>query len=70
MGSDVCVDVVKYSHATGIAADNSIPWTHLQASNLFLVLNGKDTDIEDGHLTLRVVHGSAVLVRVRSTRCI
>jgi len=62
MGSDVCVSVAKYSHATGITAENSIPWTHLAANDLFLLLNGKDHDAEDGELTLRVMHGTATLV--------
>lgn len=70
MGTDVCVNVIKYSHATGITAENSIPWTHLVAADLYLLLKGTDTDIENGNLALSVVHGSATLVRAAFCRTI
>jgi len=62
--SDVCLNVIKYSHATGVAADNGISWAHSDknATDIFLLLNAKNTDPEDGELMLRVVRGAHVLV--------
>jgi len=64
MAADMCVAVAKYSHATGVKTDNTIPWTHVVASNVFLVLKGEDTHIQNGQLVLQVVQGNAVLVRI------
>lgn len=64
MATDLCLPVLKFSHATGIDANNSIPWTHLQASDIFAIVNGKYTTIAHGELTLRVVHGNRVLVSI------
>ena len=64
MATDMCVAVAKYSHATGVKTDNTIPWTHVVASNVFLVLKGEDTHIQNGQLVLQVVQGNAVLVRI------
>lgn len=64
MAVDICVAVGKYSHATGVTSDNTIPWTHIVASNVFLVLKGEDTHIPNGQLLLQVVQGNSALVSV------
>lgn len=64
MAVDICVAVAKYSHATGVTSDNTIPWTHIVASNVFLVLKGEDTHIPNGQLLLQVVQGNSALVSV------
>lgn len=64
MAADMCVAVTKYSHATGVKADNTIPWTHIVTSNVFLVLKGEDTHIRNGQLLLQVVQGNSALVRI------
>ncbi|KAK1053682.1 hypothetical protein LTR74_016188 [Friedmanniomyces endolithicus] len=61
MATDLCFPLLKYSHAVGMSPDNTIPWNHLQASDLFVVVTGKNTHLVDGLLTLRVVHGNRVL---------
>ena len=68
MAADMCVAVVKYSHATGVKPDNTIPWTHIVASNLFLVLKGEDTHIHNGRLLLQAIQGNSALVRVHKNR--
>jgi hypothetical protein len=61
MVTDLCLSILKYSYATGQRSDNSIPWTHIVASDLFLIVKaGKENDAD---LTMRVVQGSSVLVR-------
>lgn len=62
MAADMCVAVVKYSHATGVKPDNTLPWTHIVATNLFLVLKGEETHIQNGQLVLQVIQGSSALV--------
>lgn len=70
MATDLCLPVLKYSHATGVRADNTIPWTHLQATNLFAIVKGIDTKHPDGRLkpdgklNMRIVHDNSVLVRI------
>jgi len=64
MATDLCLPLLKYSHAIGMSTDNTIPWIHLQASDLFVIVTGKNTHIVDGLLTLRVVEGNRVLVRL------
>lgn len=59
----MCVAVVKYSHATGVKSDNTITWTHIVATNLFLVLKGEETHIQNGQLVLQVIQGNSALVR-------
>ncbi|KAK0326505.1 hypothetical protein LTR82_002347 [Friedmanniomyces endolithicus] len=61
MATDLCFPLLKYSHAVGMSPDNTIPWNHLQASDLFVLVTGKNTHLVDGLLTLRVVHGNRVL---------
>lgn len=61
MAVDICVNVAKYSHATGVRPDNVIPWTHLVASDVFLILEGEDTHRHNGQLRLRVIQGNSVL---------
>lgn len=63
MPTDLCLPLLKYSHAIGVRADNSVPWTHLQAQDLFAIIKGKDAALKpDQQLSLRVVHGNTVLV--------
>lgn len=68
MATDLCLSITKYSHATGVRADNTIPWTHLQAHDIFVIVKGVDTRCPDGRLNpdgkldLRIVHGNKVLV--------
>ncbi|KAK0337927.1 hypothetical protein LTR02_001679 [Friedmanniomyces endolithicus] len=61
MAADLCFPLLKYSHAVGMSPDNTIPWNHLQASDLFVIVTGKNTHLVDGLLTLRVVQGNRVL---------
>jgi len=67
MATDLCFPLLKYSHAVGMSPDNTIPWNHLQASDLFVLVTGKNTHLVDGLLTLRVVHGNRVLVSLTAT---
>jgi hypothetical protein len=62
MAVDICVAVAKYSHATGVKPDNTIPWTHIVASNVAIVLKGEDTHIPNGQMLLQVVQGTSALV--------
>lgn len=62
MAADICVAVTKYSHATGVKPDNTIPWTHIVASNIYLVLNGKNSGFQVGDLCLLVVQANTTLV--------
>ena len=66
MAADMCVTVTKYSHAIGEKRDGrnnvSIPWIHDEASNMFIVLKGENTYIQNGRLTMQVVQGNTVLV--------
>ncbi|KAF2858659.1 hypothetical protein K470DRAFT_272240 [Piedraia hortae CBS 480.64] len=65
--TDLCLPVLKYSYATGVRPDNTIPWTHLQASSLFAVVRGVETRSADGRLhpdgqlSLTLVQGTKVL---------
>ena len=67
MATDFCFPLLKYSHAVGMSPDNTIPWIHLQASDLFVIVTGKNTHLVDGLLTLRVVQGNRVLVSLTAT---
>lgn len=62
MAADMCVAVVKYSYASGVRADNTIPWTHIIASDVYLLLKGEDTHIQNGKLSMHVVQRNSVLV--------
>ncbi|GAB7329269.1 hypothetical protein MBLNU13_g01076t1 [Cladosporium sp. NU13] len=64
MATDMCVAVGKYSHAIGVKPDNTIPWTHVAATDLFLVLKGEDTHIQNGQLILQVIQGNSALETV------
>ena len=68
MAADTCVAVGKYSHAIGVKPDNTIPWIHVAATDLFLVLKGEDTHIQNGQLILQVVQGNTALVRIKQPR--
>ncbi|KAK3714077.1 hypothetical protein LTR37_008106 [Vermiconidia calcicola] len=60
--ADLCLSVLKLSYATGVREDNTIPWTHLTASDIFVLVKGKDVGIADQQLDLRIVQGTTVLV--------
>lgn len=64
----MCVAVGKYSHATGVKPDNTIPWTHIAASDVFLVLKGENSHIQNGRLMLQVVQGNSALVRFKQSQ--
>ncbi|KAM0723437.1 hypothetical protein Q7P37_000423 [Cladosporium fusiforme] len=66
MAADICVNVAKYSHATGVLSDNTIPWTHIVASNVCLLLKGEDTDIQNGHLYLQAIQGNTALETIHA----
>ena len=68
MAADMCVAVGKYSHAVGVKPDNTIPWTHVAGTDLFLVLKGQDTHVQNGRLILQVVQGNSALVRSEQSR--
>lgn len=68
MAADMCVAVGKYSHAIGVKPDNTIPWIHIAATDLFLVLNGEDTHIQNGQLKLQVIQGNSALVRTTQSQ--
>ena len=68
MAADMCVAVGKYSHAIGVKPDNTIPWTHIAASDVFLVLKGENTHIQNGRLMLQVVKGNSALVRIKKSQ--
>ena len=65
MAADMCVAVAKYSHAIGVQPDNTIPWIHVAASNLYLVLKGENTHTQNDRLILQVIQGNSVLVRIQ-----
>jgi hypothetical protein len=65
MAANMCVAVGRYSHAIGVKSDNTIPWIHIAASDVFLVLKGEDTHIQNGQLILQVVQGNSALVRIK-----
>ena len=64
MATDICFPVLKFSYATGVRSDNSIPWTHLTASNIFVIVKGTETNVEDGKLSMRIVQANSVLVGI------
>lgn len=65
MGTDICLPVGKYSHATGVRANNTVPWNHLASPNLFIIVKGTDKAAQDEKLMLRIVQGNDVLVGFR-----
>ena len=56
---ELCFPVLKFSHATGVRSDNTIPWTHLSASDLYVVVDGVSTR----RLGFRIIQKTTVLVR-------
>lgn len=40
MAADICLPVLKLSHATNAHANESVSWTHLSSSSLFLTIKG------------------------------
>ena len=62
MATDVCLSVTKFSHATGQRADNTIPWTHITAEDIFVSVTGAAPNMPRGSLNMRVVQGMNVLV--------
>lgn len=61
MATDLCTPVLKYSHAIGVNKDHTVPWTHLTASDMFMIIKGKSsTNMRDERLMLKIVHGNTV----------
>lgn len=58
MATDLRLPINKFSHAIGVGAGNNLPWEHLQATNLVVVVRGRDTSVPDGELIMRVVHAN------------
>ena len=62
MPTNICLQISKYSYATG-QRDGSVPWTQItDLTNLFIVLKGIDTQVVDGQLSLEIIQGNKVLV--------
>lgn len=64
MSAEISVNVAKYSYATGVRPDNTIPWTHVVASNVYLVLKGENTGFQNGDVYLQVIQANTALVRL------
>jgi hypothetical protein len=62
MATDLCISVLKFSYATGQRSDNTIPWAKVAAPDLFMIV--KSAKNNDRVLTLRVVQGNSVLVKL------
>jgi hypothetical protein len=68
MATDICFPLVKFSYATGTRPNKSIPWAHLQADNLFVIVKGRDAYLPNGQpvldseLHMRVLKGNEDLV--------
>jgi hypothetical protein len=62
MGTNICLPFLKFSHAVGVRNDNSIPWVHVTADDLFVVVKG---DVNNTHLQMRVLQRNRVLVCAR-----
>ncbi|KAK3645772.1 hypothetical protein LTR56_008959 [Elasticomyces elasticus] len=62
MATDLCLPLLKYSFAVGAREDKTIPWNHIQADDIYVVVSGnKDAHNPDEKLDLRVVQGVRVL---------
>ena len=59
---DVVRPLLKYSYATGTRADGTIPWTHIQGDEIFIIVGNHGTTQGSQGLTMRVVQGNDVLV--------
>jgi hypothetical protein len=62
MGTNICLPFLKFSHAAGVRNDNSIPWVHVTADDLVVVVKG---DVNNTHLVMRVLQRNRVLVCAR-----
>ena len=62
MATDICLPILKFSYATGVRGDNTIPWTHLSATDVFVLVNGTNSNDPNSQLTMRVVQGNNALV--------
>lgn len=64
MATDLCLQIRKFSLAHGLHSDNSIPWIHATASDLYVVLKGENTiDVVDSELELRIIRANTVVVQ-------
>lgn len=65
MAIDISLPLAKYSFAMGCdAKTNTIPWEHLTAVDLFVVIKGDSSYDASGSLSLKIIYGTKVLVRV------
>ncbi|EME50114.1 hypothetical protein DOTSEDRAFT_20500 [Dothistroma septosporum NZE10] len=65
MTIDICLPLVKYSYAIGCdKSTNSIPWDHLSAVDLFVVIKGQGTNNGTGPLVMNIIHATKVLEKV------
>ena len=64
MAIDVCLPVLRYSHAIGMLQNNTVAWTHINASDISVLVKGADTRVIDGQLTMQIIQGNEVLVRL------
>lgn len=62
MATDICFPITKYSHATGVRNDNTIPWTHITAPDIFVLVKGVSTSGTSGRLMMYIVQGNGALV--------
>ncbi|KAH9827781.1 hypothetical protein Tdes44962_MAKER02714 [Teratosphaeria destructans] len=76
MATNICYAVTKFSFATGLRPDASVPWQHHTSDQLFVILTGKDTRLSDGRLRpdgkldMRIVDHTQVMESVDIGRCI
>ena len=65
MAIDMCLPLAKYSYATGCdSKTNTIPWEHLSAVDIFVVIKGEGSNDATGPLSLKIIHTTKVLVRL------
>lgn len=62
MAIDICLPVVRYSHADGLRSDNTVPWTHIGGVDIFVVLKGVDAPATNSRLDLRIIQGTRTQV--------
>jgi hypothetical protein len=57
---DICVPLVKFSHARGVNADNTIGWNHYAASDLSVTI--RSSNAMRGSMSMRIIHGTTTVV--------
>lgn len=62
MAANLCLQVLKFSYATGVSSDNTIPWKHILAPNMSIIVKGSDTGVAEEDLSMRIVQANEVLV--------